>query len=63
MNAARLFIEVRDPQALLVGFLFCKAAREEIPGGGDSGELERDFGTLTKHSPHLSEAAEPNDRK
>ena len=63
MNAARLIVEVGHPEAFLVGLLFGKAAREEIAGGRDAGELERDFGTLTMHPVHVSEASEPNDEK
>ena len=57
VDAARLIVEVRDPKCLLVGFLFGEAAGEEIAGGGDAGELERDFGTLTTHPIHLSKGA------
>jgi hypothetical protein len=63
MNAARLIVEVRDPQAFLVGPLFGEAAGEEGAGGGDAGELERDFGTLTTHSLRVSEAPGSGDEK
>ena len=63
MDAPRLIVEVRDPKALLVRLLLGKASGEEVAGGGDAGEFERDFGTLTTHPTQLAELACGDDEK
>ena len=63
MDAPRLIVEVRDPKALLVRLLLGKAPGEEVAGGGDAGEFERDFGTLTTHPTQLAELACGDDEK
>jgi len=63
MKAANLFIEVRNPEALLGRLLLGEASGEELTRRGEARELERDFGTLTSHSDRLSEVGAANDDK
>jgi hypothetical protein len=61
VQAARLIIDMGDPQALAGDIEFGEAAAEELPGRGKSIELQREFGTLVPHGFALTEPAVPFD--
>jgi hypothetical protein len=61
VEAARLVVDMCDPQALTGDIEFGEAAAEELPGGGEPVELQRVFGTLVPHGFALPEAAAPFD--
>jgi hypothetical protein len=49
VEAARLVVDMRDPQALALWIFFREAPRKEIAGGSEAVELQREFGTLIPH--------------
>ena len=53
MEAARLIVDMRDPQAFAARIGVGEAAREEGPGCGQPVELQREFGTLIPHARSL----------
>jgi hypothetical protein len=59
MEAVRLVIEMRDPQALSQPVLFGEATCEEGPRGFHAIKLQREFGTLIPHGNQLRDAALP----
>ena len=61
VKAARLIVEVSDPQCLTGRILLGKAAREELPRRGESIELYGGFGTLIPHMTALPKVSRPND--
>lgn len=57
MDAARLLVEMRDPQAFPL-LRFIEAAGEEGLCGGEAVELQREFGTLVTHDDELRASRE-----
>lgn len=55
VEAARLIVDMRDPQALPRDVKLGEAAGEELPGCGKSIELQWEFGTLVPHGLALAE--------
>ncbi len=58
VNAARLCVEMRDPEMLDRPILLCEASREEITRRRRSVELQREFGTLVPHADRLTEGGQ-----
>ena len=56
MEAMRLVINMRDPQAFAPRIFLGKATGEEGPRRLDAIELQREFGTLIPHAVHISDA-------
>jgi hypothetical protein len=50
MEAARIVIDMGDPQVLASEIPVRHASREELAGGGETVELQREFGTLISHA-------------
>jgi hypothetical protein len=63
VQALRLVIEMRHPQAFTLLGLFGEAASEEVTGRGDARELQRNIGTLIPHRTHLSKRRSRFDEK
>jgi hypothetical protein len=61
MEATRLIVEVRDPQALPGWILLFEATREERPRSGEAVEFDGDVGTLMTHRVLLMDASPPDD--
>jgi len=57
VEAARLIVDVRDPQGLAGEIIFGEAAGEKLPCDGKPIELQRKFGTLVPHRLGLTERA------
>ena len=57
------FIEVGDPQPLDIRVGLRQAAGEEFAGGGESVELEREFGTLISHGAEVEDGRGGDDWK
>src|SRR5437773_2515436 len=57
MNALRIVIDMRDPQALARGIAIGHAAGEEFPRRCQAVELQREFGTLIPHRLKASRSA------
>jgi hypothetical protein len=49
VKAARMIVDMCDPQAFPARVSFGQAAPKEFAGGGKAVELERKFGTLIAH--------------
>ena len=49
MEAARLLIDMRDPQDVAARVTFCEASGKKLAGGVQAVELQRKFGTLVAH--------------
>ena len=49
MNAARILIDMGNPQILALGIAIGDAPGEEVAGGPEAVELEGKFGTLITH--------------
>ena len=49
VKAARMIVDMRNPQTFPARVSFSEAAPEEFAGGGKTVELERKFGTLVAH--------------
>jgi hypothetical protein len=58
MQAARLIVDMCDPQALDGGVAIGQAARKEFPRRGEAVELERGFRTLIAHVSEISRSSE-----
>jgi hypothetical protein len=63
MDAARLFIEMRDPQHLPCRVLLGEAAGKELMRRRRSIELQRKFGTLILHPLALTKVRSASDWK
>lgn len=61
VDAARLVVQMGDPQCLFRRILFGKAIGEKRPCGGQSVELQREFGTLIPHDRAVLEFPRRND--
>jgi hypothetical protein len=61
VEAARLVVDVRHPQAFARRVVLGKAAGEELPRRGKSVEFQREFGTLIAHGRTLAQARNAND--
>ena len=61
VQAARLIVEMRDPQAFRAGILFGYATAEESARRGHVVELQRGFGTLIQHAVGLLPFSGPDD--
>ena len=61
MHAARLIIDMGDPQAFAGGIAVGQAAGKELTGGGQAVELQRKFGTLIPHAAAVGDSSIPND--
>ena len=61
MDAARLIVEVGDPQMFLGRITFGKAAGEEAAGRIKAVEQQRGFGTLMKHGVRVHGGGRPSD--
>ena len=61
VEAARLIVEMCDPEAFLAGFFLGEAAGEELPRSRKAVEGDGDIGTLMEHFPVLSDARPAND--
>ena len=59
MQAARVVIDMRDPQALARRIAVGETAGEKFAGGGEAVEFQRKFGTLIPHACSLCETGEP----
>jgi hypothetical protein len=57
VQASRLLIDMRDPQAFTARVLLCEAPCEKVASGLDAVELQREFGTLIPHERTLRSAA------
>jgi hypothetical protein len=53
VDAARLLVDVRDPQAFPLRIAIGEAAGEKGPRGREAIELQRVFGTLISHARNL----------
>jgi hypothetical protein len=53
VQAARIIVDMGNPERFPPRVLFRKAAGEELPRGGDAVELQREFGTLIPHASAL----------
>ena len=62
VHAARLIIDMGDPQAFATGIGIGEATRKECARGGKAVQLQRKFGTLISHKPRLKEIVPANDR-
>lgn len=62
VQAARLIIEVRHPQAFAGGVAVRNAHGKEGARGSDAVEFQRKFGTLTSHCARVIEPAAAGDR-
>ena len=61
VNAARVVVDMRDPQMLLLRVGFGQAAGEEAPGLLQAIEMQRGFGTLMEHGANLCEGGRASD--
>lgn len=62
VQAARVIVEVGDPQAFAGGVRIGDAAREEGARGGKTVELQRRFGTLVSHAQAVPDRAQDRQR-
>jgi hypothetical protein len=53
MHAARLVVDMGDPQVLPGGIAVGEAAGKKLAGGRQAVELKREFGTLISHAASL----------
>ena len=63
MDAARIIVDMRDPEMLLVRIDLRQAAGEEAAGGVETVQAQRGFGTLMEHAANLCEGARFSDLK
>ena len=63
MEAARIAVEMRNPQGLGERIALSEAAGEEAPCSCEAVECQRRFGTLMKHANALSARARRSDQK
>ena len=61
VEAARLLVEMGDPQALLARVLLGEATGEELSRRGQAVEGDGDIGTLMQHRPSLRLGKAAND--
>ena len=61
MDAARLVVDMRNPQMFLAGIGLGEAIGEESPGRIETIETQRGFGTLMEHSPCIGEGGQHGD--
>lgn len=62
VQAARLVVYVRDPEAFASALGIGDASRKEVTRGRQAVELEREFGTLISHANSLVRHASRHDR-